>query len=189
MLLELLLHPLSLTEVGFQLSYLATFGILVFYRLFNQLFQSFLPKRTFYEAKKLSLIDKHGYLLSNAIRAGLALNFSVHIITLPVVLYTFHLFPLLSLPYNLIFPPLLGLSLLLIPLGILCPPLAYLNAKYTGFLLKLIANPPEILNFKIHAPSFSMMIPILIVTALGIFGLTTCQKLDKIEGLFHRWRS
>lgn len=182
LLLELFIDPACIADVGFQLSFLATFGILAFFQIFNHHMQTLLPMRKFTEAKQLPLLDQHGYLLTNALRQGLALNFSVHLVTLPVVLYTFHMFPLLSIPYNLLLPPLLGISLLLIPIGLLLPPIGSLNARYTSFLLNLIANPPESLNVKVFVQSFSFSILITILTIIGILGLTLCLKQDKTIG-------
>ncbi len=189
LLLELVIDPACLTEVGFQLSFLATYGILAFYQLFNRGLEKLLPKRSFEEAKKLSFVDKHGHLFIHTLRQGLALNLSVHLVTMPVVLYTFRMFPLLSIPYNLLFPPLLSISLLLIPLGVLLPPLAHLNAKYTSFLLNLIANPPEILNGKLFIQAFSFPLLIVLLSVMGILGLTLCPKQDKNMGCFHGDRS
>ena len=197
LLIELAIDPLALTQVSFQLSFLATLGILLFYAPCNQLLQRFLPKRSFSEVKTLSRVDQHGYLLSSAIRNGLALNLSIHLITLPALLYIFHSFPLLSLPYNLILPPFLSLSLALIPLGILFPPLAWLNTYYTSFLLNLISTPPEALNFKIFSNNFPFPLLVGILTVVGILGLIIKQKEEKIrlfqEGigkvLSKAWRS
>lgn len=180
LLIELILDPLTIKQVGFQLSFLATLGILVFFRPFNHLLQSLLPMRSFSQVKKMHRIDQHAYLLSSAIRSGLALNCAVHLTTFPVVLYIFHSFPLLSLPYNLLLPPLLGVSLMMLPIGVLIPPIGILNIKYTSFLLKLIANPPEILNFKIFISAFPYGLLIIFVTIIGILGLTIRLKREKI---------
>ena len=187
LLIELILDPLTLTQVGFQLSFLATLGILLFFAPCNRLLQYLLPKRSFSEVKALPCIDQHGYLLSSTIRQGLALSLAIHLTTLPAVLYTFHSFPLLSLPYNLLFPPFLSISLALIPLGVLFPPLDALNVLYTSFLLKLIANPPEMLNFKIFSNHFPFPLLIALITLTGILGLIIKQKEDTISVFL--WRS
>lgn len=172
LLIELIIDPLTIHHIGFQLSFLATLGILLFHPLMSRLLQPLLPTRKFSQLKQMTLLDQHGYLLSSSIRAALALNLAVHFTTLPAMLLIFHSFPLLSLPYNLFLTPLLGISMMLLPLGILLPPLGKLNELYTGWLLKLIANPPEILNYKIFANSLSYPVVIALTSLICAIGLT-----------------
>lgn len=179
LLSELLVEPLFLEQIGFQLSFLATLGIILFYRPCHSLLERLLPQRTFSEVRSLPLLDQHGALFTSALRAGIALNLAVLLITLPAVLFIFRSFSLLSLPYNLLFPLLLGISLMLLPLGILFPPLLTLNAHYTSYLLHLIANPPEILNYKFFIPTFPLPLLLLIITVIGIWGLTKRGQTSK----------
>lgn len=176
LLVELILDPLTIEHVGFQLSFLATLGILLFHARISQFLQFLLPARPLAELKKWNLLDQHGYLFTSAIRGALALNLSVLLITLPATLFIFHSFPLLSIPFNLFLTPLLGISLMLLPLGVLLPPLGTLNAAYTGWLLQLIANPPEILNFKFFINSLSFPWVILITALIGALGLTKTEQ-------------
>lgn len=187
LLFELLLDPLTITNIGFQLSFLATLGILLFHTPFTQFLHFLLPSRKLTELKQLPLLDQHGYLLASAIRSGLALNLAVHFITLPAMLYIFNCFPLLSLPYNLFLTPLLGIAIMLLPLGILLPPLGKLNALYTKWLLQIIANPPEILNFKIFVNSLSYPTVIALTSLICAIGLTKRWQTSKIESI--PWRS
>ena len=85
-------NPYYLWDVGFQLSYLAVAGILIFQR---PLYQSIRLKR-----KPLDEIWK---LVSVSLAAEL--------LTLPICLYYFHQFPLLFLPANVIAVPLSGIIL------------------------------------------------------------------------------
>ncbi len=188
LLTELAIDPGVAMQVGFQLSFLATMGILVFYHPMHRILEKLLPIRSFAEAKKMGRIDQHGYLLAAAIRKGAALNFSVHLVTLPVVLYVFHSFPMLSLVYNLILPPFLGISMLLLPLGILLPPLGALNAKFTSFLLQMIANPPELLHYQVFVGNIPYPLLIVLLSCLGLFGLTK-RPLARQNYGFHGGRS
>lgn len=172
LLIELIIDPLTINNIGFQLSFLATLGILLFNPPFNRLLQQLLPTRKFEELKKMSLVDQHGYLISSSIRNALALNLAVHFTTLPAMLFIFHSFPLLSFPFNLFLTPLLGIAMMLLPLGILLPPLGKLNSIYTGWILQLIANPPEILNYKIFVNSLSFTTVIAMTTLICAIGLT-----------------
>jgi len=171
LLIELLLDPTHLTHLGFQLSFLATFGILAFYPIFEKKVRWLLPKRSLKVAKEMPLLDQHGYLLTSGIRSGLALNLAVQVATLPLIFTYFGSFPLLSLPYNLLLPPLLALSLLLLPFALLLPPLKLLHIPYTSWLLNLIGNPPEALHFKIFLPPFPPTLLLLFLTLIVFFGL------------------
>ncbi len=176
LLVELIIDPLAITNVGCQLSFLATLGILLFYSDFNRLLSPLLPKRDPMEIRKLSFFDQHGYLFSSSIRQALALNLSVYATTLPALLFTFHFFPLISIPYNLVLPPFLSVSLLLLPLGVLFPPLLILNTKYTSWLLQLIATAPETLNYKIFVHTFPFPLLIGIISVVGFVGLTKREQ-------------
>jgi len=177
LLVELVRDPQTAREVGFQLSFLATFALLVFYPACEKILSGWLPKRQRYEVNKLTLLEQHAYLFTTFIRKGSALNLAVHFATLPLTLYFFHSFPLLSIPYNLLFPPLLGISMLLLPFGAFFPPIGFINEKFTGFLLQMIANPPEILHFQIFASKIPFALLIAIISAIGLFGLTKREKL------------
>lgn len=177
LLFELTLAPLHAKEVGFQLSYLATFGILAFYSPIEKAFCHLLPKQTKKDLSKMTLFDKHGYLLGSALRSGLALNTAVHLTTLPVILFSFHTFPLMSFVFNLFLPPLLGISLLTLPL---CP----LNVPYTRFLLNIISEAPEMLNFKLVTPNFPFPLVIVLCTLLGCLGLTRTSWIGQNKELF-----
>lgn len=176
---EMLLSPFSVTLLSFQLSFLCTLAILMFYPIVNQLLAFIFPERTYSEVKEMSLLDKHGALLSRLLRQMLSLNLSVHLISLPVLLYLFHKFPLLSLSYNLFFPPCITLSMLLFFVALFLapiPPLSHmihaLNNAWTSAILNLTTNPPAFLDscIRTKALSFSWVIVFLIgAFFLGIF--------------------
>ncbi len=105
----LLWDPFYLYDVSFQLSVGASAGILIFYRPF-----------LFYLQKI--------YYLKNWIREGIALSMAAQVLTLPIVLYDFHAFPLFFIPANLFVTPFLewviiagllaaAVSLLFLPLA------------------------------------------------------------------------
>ena len=162
--IEILHDPYTITHAGFQLSFLATLGILLFFRPIQALLEKLFPKRSLPQLKQLGPLDKHGYLAITFIRNALSLNFSVLLATLPATLFIFHQFPLFTIPYNIIFPPLLSISMILIPF----PFLRFFSVKYTHWLLQMIANPPELLNYKIYTPNFPYSLTICTIT-LNIF--------------------
>lgn len=188
LLLELLIDPLCIQGVGFWLSFAATFGILAFYTPFERGLRHLLPKRPLSLLKEMPRLDQHGYLIASILRKGLALNGAVHLVTLPILLCSFHTFPLMSFAFNLFFPPLLGLSLICLPL--ICLPLEPLNILYTRFLLDLLAFAPELLNIQLTLSHFPPEWAIALCTPLGILGLTLSPETGQNGGLSRlRWRS
>ncbi len=182
MLVEILLDPLVVTYLSFQLTFLCTLAILLCYPVVNTLMNGLLPILKKSDALQLSLFDKHGYILSQFLRKALALNFAVHLISLPVLLHLFHKFPLLSIAYNLLFPVAVSLSLLLLFTGFLLAPLApflshaidQLNSAWTSFILNLIASPPALLDFSLRTKqiSFSFVICFLFAAFVGAVAAT-----------------
>jgi competence protein ComEC len=166
-------------QLSFQLTFLCTLSILLFYPIVHTWAAWLLPERSYPEVKSMRLLDKHGFLLSALLRQALALNFAVHLMSLPVLLHLFHKFPLLSIAYNLFFPVCVCLSMLLLfsalLLAPLIPPLSHaihiLNNAWTSAILNLTTNSPAFLDFSIRskAISFSFVICFLAISFfLGI---------------------
>lgn len=88
----LLINPFSLWDVGFQLTYSAVLSIVIFSNYINNWF--------YFKNKALR------YLWNMC-----AVTLSAQILTLPIVLYHFHQFPLMFLYANVITVPLSGLIL------------------------------------------------------------------------------
>lgn len=179
LLIELLIHPLNVTQLGFQLTFLCTLSILLFYPLVYSVLIRLLPERSFSDVQKLSAFDQCGYVIVSLLRKTLAINCSVHLICLPIFLHLFHKFPLLSLIYNLFFPPCVCVSMLLLFLAFLFMPIPWishvifsLNNTWTSALLQFTSNPPAALDFSLRAQniSFSMVALFLLVSIFcGIF--------------------
>lgn len=148
-LFALIADPLVIFNIGFQLSFSASFGILFFFKLFEEKLEIVLPKRSFDSLKTMPFIEQIGYLLCTYIKKVAALNASVMITTLPFLLFYFKTFPLISVFYNLFFPLLFSVFITGLILSFLFPILHYLNASYAGFLLDLVAEAPKKLMFNI----------------------------------------
>lgn len=122
LVLILIVDPLLVMDIGFQLSYLAMMGIVFLYRPVYGIFTftSWLP-------------DK--------IWAILAVSIAAQIATLPVSLYNFHQFPNYFMVTNLFVVPLSSLiiytGILTLALGPL-PFLSFLLAKILSFLIWLL---------------------------------------------------
>lgn len=168
---ELLIDPLSILHIGFQLSFLSTLALLLLNPLTHALCARLLPKRARSVVASMTPLHQHGYLLSAFIRQALALNLAVHLCALPALLYLFHKFPLLSFAYNLFFPLGASLSLFLLllatPLCFFIPPLGdaihQLNNLFTSHLLHFTSHPPALLDFfvRIKGLPFSLLIAFL----------------------------
>jgi len=167
LLCALVLDPLVVTEIGFQLSFGATLGILLFYKTFEQKFEVLLPKRPFDQLKQMPHLDQWGYLLCAYIRKVLALNGAVLTFTLPLLLFHFHTFPLLSLVYNLFFPLLFSFLMAGLMLGLFIPGVSFINGYYASFLLDLIANAPKRLMFHLGVKE-ALILSASIVLFIGI---------------------
>jgi len=156
---EICMNPLIASNLGFQFSFASCGGILLLHPFFEKKLRAILPKRTLVERAALPNLPKHVYLLSSLLRHTIALDLAVNAALLPLLLYHFHVFPLLSLLYNLFFPFLLGtaLSLLLLALSfhLLIPTLSSLffsaASWLTEALLDLAAYPPAALDYPILA--------------------------------------
>lgn len=145
LLFALISDPFVITNVGFQLSFGATLGIILFYRILEEKFTLFLPKRPYTVLTEMSILDQCGYILCAYLRKGLALQGSVLAFTLPLILFHFETFPLISLFYNLFAPLLFAalLALFLLHADMLAAPIA-------SFLITLIEGAPRKLLFKIN---------------------------------------
>ena len=97
----LLINPLLLRwDIGFQLSFLATLGIV--------------ETSTFWEK---SFIKKHKAL---GISEIIAMSLSAQIFVLPIIAYNFHITSLISLLANVLILPIIPLSMLLVFLASIC---------------------------------------------------------------------
>lgn len=181
---EIILDPLISAHLGFQLSFLSCIGILLLYPLFEKLLRRPFPKRLSLEP--FDILPQHIYLFSGFLRQALSITLAVNVAILPLLLYSFHQFPLLSLLYNLFFPFLVSAALfsLLVSLlvHLLFPPLATLFFQITDFftaqLLDLAAYPPLALDYSLSVSAFpAWSIPLYL---FGLFCLTNSSFSDKI---------
>lgn len=176
LLVEVLINPLICAHLGFQLSFLSCAGILLFLPLIEPLVTQILPQR---DVEELSLPSQHGYLITSFLRQSICIGLAVNLALLPLLLYHFHQFPLLSLLYNLFFPPLISISLfgLLVSLltHVLFPPLAVplfaLTDRLTKQLLELAEYPPIALDYSIklsHLPPWLIPLYFFFLFSLAI---------------------
>lgn len=171
---EILYNPLCILNIGFQLSFLCTWAILMVYPLFKSVSSYILPRRTLQQVVQMNALHQHGHLLSSLIREALSLNFAVHFASLPLILFLFHKFPFQSIVYNLFFPFLFSGSLLLLLIStlftFLIPPLGKLfhafNTHFTGTLLEIVSRAPPALDMTLRIRDFPFSLLILFLSSL-----------------------
>lgn len=138
-----LANPLILWDVGFQLSFAATLGILLYAQPLTTRTKDFLALRFSSQSIERVMGPVSEYFL---------ITLAAQITTLPLLLYHFQRFSPLSLPTNILILPaqpalmVLGglsvlISLVLLPLGQLLAYLAWPLAAYTIRIVELLAQP------------------------------------------------
>ena len=192
-LIVILRDPLLVEDIGFQFSFGVTAAILLWFSPCNSLLQGLFAKRRLSKVMTMDYWDQHGYCVLYFLREGLALCLAVNLVALPLTLYHFHSFPLMSFVYNLFFPVLVSISLMLLmtasALTIILPligsKLHHLNESYTHFVLNFAFNLPKSFDaaWKINGiPKEALLLYLLAIFALGMF-LRTCSK-SKVQSNF-----
>lgn len=170
-IIALIIDPFALFTVSFQLTFLATFAILVCYNPIKKNLQKLLKKRTLIEWQDLSFIDKHLYLIKQILAKALALNIAVLIMTGPALLYHFQIIALNSLIYNLFIPPLI---ILILPALFIC----LILPSPSHAIIKIIEPISEqIIDLIYFAPtkllpnlSIDCITPTIALVATSVFG-------------------
>jgi competence protein ComEC len=170
----LMFNPYFITDIGFQLSYLAVIGIVAVYPL---IFKLWLPKYSFVE-KAWSLI---------------AVSLAAQMITFPLALYYFGQFPNYFLLTNIIAVPL---STAIIYTGIIMVATSYFSVL-SGLISKLLVIMIKILNGSIHtieSMPFSVsrgiyintfeMVALFIIIVSFLYFFVHRRKPSLIFGLF-----
>jgi competence protein ComEC len=176
--------PLSITHLGFQLSYLATLGIIAFYEPCERILHLLIPPRSLSMLCQMPVHQKICYYCLVILRKAIALDFAVNTLTIPILFYEFGNFPLFSFFYNLLIPFLVSGSLFLLLLGFLCsffPPLCHLihhiNDLYTREILSLVAYAPKGLEIFLYIPHVSLYLAITALT-LAFLILVNLKRLS-----------
>jgi competence protein ComEC len=157
-ILEELIDPLNMLNLGFQLSYLCVLAIFIIYPQINIFTAKILKKRTKEDLKGLNFLSRIGAKIGNFLRESFSLTFAVNLAIIPLLLYYFSYFPLLSLIYNLFFPelvfiPLLFLSIALLfsflHLSLIAEFLGNITSSFTEFILRPVLTPPAIFDYNL----------------------------------------
>lgn len=169
--IEVLLQPHLANNLGFQLSFLSCLGILLFRPLFLPFAQTLFPSRT---------------RITSFFREAISVTLGVNVAILPLLLFHFHSFPLLSLLYNLFFPFLVSVCLFLLLLSLLffpllpvfATPLFYLTDWLTAQLLELGSYPPLFLDHSLRLSFPAPLIPPYLFLLFCISLLTNTAHTD-----------
>jgi competence protein ComEC len=187
MLMILLFDPLQCRSIGFQFSFATTTAILLLYFGCDQLMQQVIVKRPLSQMVEMDFWNQHAYCVLAFFRQAFAMAVAVNLIALPMMLYYFHKFPVLSLVYNLFFPFMVSISMLLLLLGILIgivlPPLGdvvhYINDRYTHFMLNFTYNMPTNLDVTWRVADLSLWLVVCHLCVMFTFGIYMKYLLEQ----------
>lgn len=175
LLIQLLLSPKEFFSLSLQLSFLACVGIFFLYPTLHKAISSlFLLSR----AKGSWHLKVKKYLA-----AALALSLSVQTTLLPLLLYSFHTFPLLGLFYNLFIPFIIVIAVSIFLLGFLLFPLQNFLFSLVSILLAsaldLIYYHPIPWEYEIIYSSLSpLTLALYLLSILFFFPLLLYRKID-----------
>lgn len=164
LLLILINNPHSILNIGLQLSYLATIGIVSFSRKIRKKLDNF---KGF---KNSLLIRKNNKLqtLVNKVKDNLSVMFSAQMLILPVMIYNFNIFGTYFIISNLLISVIIGttifLSILLVTSSFIFFPISKIFSHILTILLQLliiISNISKLPFSKIYIPTPSILSIIL----------------------------
>jgi competence protein ComEC len=149
-LIALILYEPAMTlHLGFQLSFLATFAILLFYPLFESGLSAIFPPRRVSTLVHMNMFDQFCWIILSFIKKSVALVAAVSVLMFPMCLYVFGKTPFSGIVYNAFFPfftsicmMLLGVALLFSWLPLVNSILFYLVHICTSITLTYVSAAP-----------------------------------------------
>ncbi len=191
MIATVLYDPLSIHQLGFQCSFGITCAILLFVRPFENILERCFPSRDLSVTSRWSPYTQHLYIASSWIRMSIALNIAVNMAALPILLFHTQTFPLFSLLYNLFFPFLVGISMLLLMIstfmhavfGELGGILHHLNSHLTDHILGLATHAPHSLDVVWRLPEIPSSFFTALLTAIFAIGAILSVKSRNEESV------
>jgi competence protein ComEC len=187
LLWEVTKDPLLIFHLGFQFSFLCTTAILLTYPSIKSIASSIFPKRTFQDATLMPLTQQQGHILSFICREATILNCSIHLVTLPLLLYHFHKFSWLSIFYNLFLPPIASLIYILLIVGIALDLGAiggcihFINNALCKITIKIATHPPALYDFQWRIHDCTMTAAVITITAILYFSFIRSQTKIWLE--------
>lgn len=170
----LLYDPFSIGSIGFQFSFLITAALLCFSSTTSVLLEGLFKTRPITIVQQWTLLEQIIYLCGSFFKDLIALGIAVNIVALPLILYQFNLFPLMTLFYNLFLPPIIAIILALFFLCCLAelvlPPLGFMMHRAADYLtyytLGLVSEAPPYLDLHLHLSLSEPALLIVYFTAL-----------------------
>jgi len=176
-------EPAFCFHLGFQLSFLATGAILLFYPLCDAFFVRFLPKRSTSAVLSMTHLDQIGYLFLVFFRKSWALGLAVNLLLFPMCLFAFHTFPLMGIIYNSFFPFLVGICLFLLFCACLLSFLPLVGAllfslchAFTEMTLTWVSYAPASFDKMLRVDEFSPWALILYLSLICFLGIYIYEK-------------
>lgn len=179
----LFFDPSCFQKLSFQLSFLATFAILLFYPICENGVQKLFPTRSKQVVEKFSGFDQFFYILLSFFKSSWSLTLAVTLVMLPTTLFLFQSFSLIGMIYGCFFPFLAAVSMTWFFIGMIFSFVPYLSDLiFQGCSLFTEAA----LTFVVHAPvswgspTFIGKIPpvvlVLYLTAISYFAMQMRSK-------------
>lgn len=164
LLLILINNPYSILNIGLQLSYLATIGIVGFSRKIRKKIDNFKFLKNNLVIRKNNKIQT----LVNKIKENLSVMFSAQILILPIMIYNFNIIGTYFIISNLLVSVIIGttifLSILLVTSSFIFFPISKILSHILTILLQLliiISNISKLPFSKIYIPTPSILSIIL----------------------------
>lgn len=162
LLIILIYNPFLIQNIGLQLSYLGTIGIILLYKNVFEILKSIKLKNNKHQFNKKRII------VISKIKEILSVTFSVQIIILPIVLYQFNFlgiyFILTSLITSIIVEPIVFLGIISIILYIIINPVGKIFCLLLQILIDLLIKISDLSNLpyaKIYIPTPKIWIIVL----------------------------
>lgn len=171
LLLILINNPYSILNIGLQLSYLATIGIVSFSRKIRKKIDNFKFLKNNLVIRKNNEIQ----ILVNKVNDNLSVMFSAQISILPIMIYNFNIFGAYFIISNLLVSVIIGttifLSILLVTSSFIFFPISKIFSYILTILLQLliiISNISKLPFSKIYIPTPSIVSIILYYVTIYI---------------------
>ena len=147
-------------------------------------------------AIRMAFYDQYGYMAVAFFRSAGALTLAVNLFALPLTLYYFHKFPAMGLLYNLFFPFLVSVSMLLLIVGLaldlVLPILGGIihdsNNLFTHFMLKLVYQMPTNIDAMVRVEEVPAELVIGILCASVAMGIVLKQRLENRRISLSEWK-
>ena len=178
LLILLIINPYVIGNIGLQLSYLGTLGIVLFQKTISSILEININKDKYKIKKESKLVSK--------IKEMLSVSISAQILIFPIMIFHFNLFSIYFLLTNLlasvIIGPIIIISFLVIILSFIFLPIAKLISYFLSFLIQVLLLITKMANLpfsKIYFPTPKLYK--IIIYYILIFILNFLYKVYKTK--------